>query len=111
MKMSHEEYIEMNRNRVGELSRGMLEGTVDYLEGSIELASLRFEIDVPEDDKDLLIFSGISSEIDHLPIGKVREQWSKQALERLQPEIKKSTEWAKEISSTQCRSLSERFNA
>jgi hypothetical protein len=64
----------------------MLDGYVHYLEGAIELSFLRFKVGLPEDDYDFLIFSGIASEIDHLPPnGASGKKWSQEALERLEP--------------------------
>jgi len=111
MKMTHEEYINNNRKRAAEVCSGMLDGSINYLEGAIELASLRFEVGLPEDDKDFLAFSGVSSETDHLPIGASRQYWSKESLERHEPEIQNSIRWAKEVSIHECKSISERFNA
>ncbi|GGY88323.1 hypothetical protein GCM10007169_01920 [Shewanella fodinae] len=111
MKMSHEEYVEKKRARVHELASGMLDGSIHYLEGVVELASLRFEVEVSEDDQDFLAFTAVASEIDHLPIGAPRQYWSKEALERDEPEIQESIKWAKEFSLAQCKSLSERFSA
>ena len=111
MKISHEDLIKGVRHRVGALAEGMLNGSIDYLEGSVELASLRFKVGVSEFDQDFLSFVGIASEIDHLPIGASREHWSPSALERLAPEIESTKEWAKEISLCHLKSLLERFNA
>lgn len=111
MKMSHEEYVEKKRERVHELASGMLDGSVHYLEGAIELSSLRFEVEVSEDDQDFMAFTAVASEIDHLPIGAPRQYWSKVALKRHEPEIQEAIKWAKEFSLPQCRSLSERFSA
>ena len=111
MKMTHEEYIANNRKQAASVAEGMLNGTINYLEGAIELSSLRFKVDIPEDDKDFLVFSGIASDIDHLPIGNQRQNWSNEALERHESELKEATNWAKEISLAQCKSLFERFNA
>ena len=111
MKMTHEEYVQKNRGRVGQLAQGMIDGSIHYLEGSIELSSLLYEVDVPENDEDFSAFIGIASEIDHLPIGPPRQYWSKKALARHEPEIQKSIEWAKEFSLSQCKSLAERFSA
>jgi len=110
MKMSHEEYISSNRKKVASVAQGMLNGTINYLEGAIELSSLRSEVDTPENDKDFLVFSGIASDIDQLPIGAQRQSWSNAALERHDLEIQEATRWAKEISLTQCKSLFLRFN-
>lgn len=111
MKMSHEEYVVKKMVRVHELASGMLDGSIHYLEGAIELASLRFEVEVPEDDQDFIAFTAVASEIDHLPIGEPRRYWSKVALERHEPEIQESIKWAKEFSLPQCKSLLERFSA
>ncbi|WP_226665608.1 DUF2489 domain-containing protein [Microbulbifer aggregans] len=109
--MSHEEYVEKQRKRAAEVASGMLDDSIHYLEGAIELSSLRFEVDLPEDDKDFLAFTGVASEIDHLPIGKPRQSWSKEALERHEPEIQESIKWAKEFSLSECKSIVARFNA
>ena len=111
MKISHEEYLELKRKRAVEVAAGMLDGSIHYLEGAIELSSLRFEVGLPEDDKDFLAFTGVSSETDHLPIGSVRQHWSQDALNRHEPEIQKSIKWAKEVSLSECKSIVERFNA
>lgn len=109
--MNHEEYVEKKRKRVYELAKGMLDGTVHYLEGAIELSSLRHEVEVAEDDQDFIAFTAVASEIDHLPIGVQRQYWSKEALERHEPEILESIKWAKDFSLNQCKSLMERFSA
>jgi hypothetical protein len=110
MKMSHEEYVEKKRRRVAELASGMLDDSINYLEGAIELSSLLFEVEVAEDDQDFIAFVAVASEIDNLPIGAVRQYWSKEALERHEPEIQNLIKWAKEFSLSQCKSLSERFS-
>jgi hypothetical protein len=111
MEMSHEEYIENKRRYAAEVASGMLDGSVHYLEGAIELASLRFEVGLPEDDKDFLAFNGVASEINHLPISEPRKYWSKESLERHEPEIQQSIKWAKEFSLSECKSIVARFNA
>ncbi|MGI2172802.1 DUF2489 domain-containing protein [Shewanella ulleungensis] len=111
MKMNHEEYIEKQRKCAAEVASGMLDGSVHYLEGAHKLSSLRFEVGLPEDDKDFQSFSLVSSEIDHLPIGAPRQHWSQEALDRLEPEIQQSIKWAKEVSLSECKSIVARFNA
>ncbi len=111
MKMSHEEYIKKQRKRAAEVASGMLDGSIHYLEGAIELSSLRFDVGLPENDSDFLAFTGVSSEVDHLPIGAPRQYWSKEALERHGPEIQQSIKWAKEVSLSECKSIVARFNA
>ena len=108
--MSHEEYVEMQRKRVASIAKGMLDGTVDYLEGAIQLSSLWHEVEVAGDDPDFIAFIEIASETDHLPIGRGKQYWSKEALERHNSEIQDSIKWAKEISLNKCKSLVKRFS-
>lgn len=107
--MNHEEYIKEQRKRAVKIASGMLDGSIHYLEGAIELSKLRFEVGLPEEDEDFIVFTGIASEIDHLLIGSTRQYWSKYALYRYEPEIRESIKWAKEISLSECRSIIERF--
>lgn len=111
MKMSHEKYIENQRARALKVASGMLDGSVHYLEGAIELSSLRFEVGLPESDPDFLAFLGVASEIDHLPIGVARQYWAQEALIQHEPEIQQSIEWAKKVSLSECKSIIERFSA
>lgn len=87
MKMSHEEYIQKQRNRAVAVARGMLDGSIHYLEGAVELSSLRFEIGLPENDSNFLAFTAVVSEIEQ------------------------SMNWAKEFSLSNCKSIIERFSA
>ncbi len=111
MKMSHEEYIQKQRNRAVGVARGMLDGSIHYLEGAVELSSLRFEIGLPENDSDFLAFTAVASETDHLPLGTARQYWSQEALKKHELEIEQSINWAKEFSLSNCKSIIERFSA
>lgn len=109
--MNREEYVKKKKRRVGEVARAMLDGSIDYLEGAIELSSLRLEVGAPEGDPDFVKFVAIASEIDHLPIGSVRQYWSSEALQRHESEIQESIKWAKKVSLSHCKSLLERYSA
>ena len=108
--MNNKEQVKKMQARIGEIATGMLDGSVHYLEGSIELASLRHEIGAYENDPDFIVFVAILSEIDSLPLGRSRTDWSAEALAPHEQEFKSSIEWAKEISLPQCKSLAERFS-
>lgn len=109
--MSREEYIQKQRSRAVELARGMIEGSIHYLGGAIELSSLRFELGLPENDSDFLAFAAVASEVDHLPLGATRQYWSQEALNKHESEIEQSINWAKEFSLSNCKSILERFSA
>ena len=108
--LNHDDYVKSVRARVADLARGMISGDVPFLEGSIELASLRFEADVTSDDADFLTFVAIESDIDHLPIGRVRDHWDPAAAAALEPEIALATAWAKGIGLPACASLLARYS-
>ena len=108
--MKHEEYVEKVRKRAALVANGMLDGSIHYLEGAIELSSLSFDVCLHEDNQGFDVFQGISSETDHLPIGPARQYWSQEALDRHEPEIQKAIDWAKEISLSERLSISKRFS-
>jgi hypothetical protein len=107
--MSHEEYVQSVRRQVIEVCSGMLSGAIPLLEGCHSLASLRWEVEVDERDADFFSFAMISSEIDALPIGKVRAHWAPEALAELEPQIQSAMEWATPQALPACRSMVERF--
>lgn len=73
MKMSNEKYIAKQRKRAAEVASGILDDSIYYLEGANELSSLMFEVGLAEDDKNFLTVTGVSSKIDHLPVGALRQ--------------------------------------
>jgi Protein of unknown function (DUF2489) len=109
--ITNEQYVSTVRNRVAAVARGMLNGDIPFLEGAIELASLRHEAAVEERDPDFMPFAVIESEIDNLPIGAQRKHWSQDALDKHQSEIDNAIIWANEIGTEACQSLIKRFNA
>ena len=56
MKLSHEEYVLQQRRKVAKLASDVLEGKLSILKAAIEIAKIRFELDVDEKDKDLIAF-------------------------------------------------------
>jgi len=110
MSISHEEFIDNKRKQVIEITTSMLSGAIEYLDGAIELSSLSVNLNLPADDPDFKVFTAIASDIDHLPVGKSRPYWSKDALDKHAAKIAEATEWAKEISRANCESLITRFS-
>lgn len=108
--MSHEQYVAMVRDRMVSLARSMLNGETSFLDGAVQLASLGYSADLDSQDKDLAMFVLISSEVDHLPIGEYKKNWSTDALQKHQLDIDEATEWAKQFGDAACRSIIERFH-
>ncbi|STQ91121.1 DUF2489 domain-containing protein [Iodobacter fluviatilis] len=107
--ITNESYALSVHKRVGTVAFGMLSGEIGFIEGAIELASLRHEAAVEENDPDFMAFVVIASETDSLPIGTSRELWSKEALAKHQPEIDAAIVWAKKVGLAACQSLAGRF--
>lgn len=109
--ITNESYVLSARKRAVAVAFGMINGEVEFLEGAIELASLRHEAAVEENDPDFMAFVVIASETDSLPIGAPRALWSKEALAKHQPEIDAAIMWAKKVGMAACQSLVGRFHA
>ena len=100
-----------SRNRAAKTAKAMLDGSMDYLEGSQVLSTIRYDVGLEDRDPDFEVFVLIDSETDSLPIGHARQYWNKEALEKLQPEYDSSIEWAKRMSQENCKSIVRRFGA
>lgn len=107
--MQYEEHVLQARQEAIRICSGILEGNVDVLEGFHLLASLRWEVGVDDSDADFIVFVGISSEIDNLPIGEVRKYWSAEALERVAPDLQAAIAWAMPMATPACKSVVRRF--
>lgn len=108
--LSHGEYVQSTRRQVVETAQAMLDGQLDFLAGSRRLAALRHEVDVAGSDADFLVFVGIDSETDALPLGEVRRHWSPEALAKLESEIQNAEEWAARVGRSACQLLIARFS-
>ena len=90
------------------ICEAMLNGKIGIIAGSRSLQSLGFEL-FKEHNEDFLIFLGIDSQTDHLPVDKERMNWNLEALDRKDVEI---SEWEKFYSDdalSQCTKLVEKF--
>jgi GH43 family beta-xylosidase len=108
-RMRHAEYVATQRRRVAELAQQIIAGEIDVLDGSWQIAALRFEVEIEDRDQDFIPFVVVESETDHLPIGAEALNWSDEALIRKEPELKQAREWAREIVLASCVSLVARF--
>ncbi len=97
------------KKRIAHVAQGMVDGSINYLLGSIELSSLREEIGAYENDPDFFVFNAVLCEIHHLPFDTTGTNWLSKALVNNVAQINESTEWAKEISLEQCQSLARRY--
>lgn len=92
------------RERAGEVARRALSGEYDLLLACRDLASLRAHLKgVPEDVVDT--FVGVASEVDDLPIGAERRNWSLDALKANDVEAKKYREQIRDVVTEALRQL------
>jgi hypothetical protein len=109
--VTHEEYVASVRTNIAATAGRMLDRSLPFIAGIRTLVALLEEADVPWDDADRLNIVGVASETDALPVGAVRDLWEEDALQRLDPEIRKLELWARDRSTSACESLARRFRA
>jgi len=109
-KLSHEEYIVLQRKRVVQLANRMLNEEIGLIEGVRLLSTLRWEVTDDQFDPDFLFFIGIDSETDALPIGEERRHWADYALVEKDKEIKKNEDFYRMEVFASCKVLIERFS-
>lgn len=94
---------------MAELLRSMLRGELSFIEGSRDLWRLAESANLPEDDEDVTAFLAIDSETDALPVGRDRQYWAAEALERKAPEIAAAEAWARSFGETAAQRLLKRL--
>ena len=107
--MQQQEYVKSMHKRIGDIATGMLDGSIHYLQGALELAELRNEIGAYENDPDFIAFVGVSAKMNNSSIDTSGKNWIKNVSIEEQLEIQKSVEWAKEFSLSECQTLAQRY--
>lgn len=98
------------RKRLVQTCHDMLDGRLTFLEGTIMICSLRFDLGIQERDPDIIVFVGIDSQTDYLPPDHTHHLWDSNALKRLQPEFEREEAWAREYGTPACENLIRRFS-
>jgi hypothetical protein len=102
----------MERRRLVEVAHAMLDGKLSFPEGAVRLHAIKNRlIGIAERDPDFGAFLLIMSETDHLPHEAQRPLWASEALARLEPEFKRTEEWARSFAPQACRNLIARFDS
>ena len=92
-------------------AKGILNETIGLFEGCLRLADLSHAlVDSWIDDPDFVLFGGIASEVDGLPIGRARQYWSAEALEREDRKLARYESEVKELVREACRNVVARFS-
>ena len=93
-------------DKVVHFAKAMTQDEIGIIEGVRYMAWLGFSVG---DDLDLYIFHQIVSQTDHLPVGKVRELWSADALLKKDKEIAQAEQFYKQPALDACQKLIQRF--
>jgi hypothetical protein len=98
------------QEEIAAIAGAMLAGSTSFIEGARMIVHLSHRSGL-DSDPDILRLIGIDSATDALPIdAATRKLWSTEALERLQSEIERSEQWARDIGTDYCRALVARFS-
>jgi hypothetical protein len=95
--------------RVGQVARSMLNGSMHYLIGALELEQLRHEVGAYENDPDFIVFIAIKMDVSSLPNSEylLANYSNLNGIDA--SDLEASLIWAKSISSQQCKILAERY--
>ena len=88
----------------------MLCGELGIIAGSRLLVSLCSRVSSLDHDPDFLLFVGIDSETDHLPVGDVRQHWAPVALASKDEEIRSAEAFYRDDAIAACKALLIRFS-
>jgi len=98
------------KSKIGDVAKGMLDGSVNYFQGAETILALREETGVYANDPDFVVFVGVLSEIEYLRDDSGSFDWALLKDPALQQQIAGSLAWAKDISLENCKSLVRRFS-
>lgn len=92
-----------SRARIITTAKQMLTGECSYLEGSRIISDLLTAADIDRQVEPFVTFVAIESQTDHVPLGRVRELWSSEAVAKLTPEWNEWEARAMEDGEVACR--------
>lgn len=104
--MKNEEYY--IRGKIVAICEATLAEEIGIIAASRRLSSLGREL-FGRRDEDFIMFNGVDSETDHLPVDIERKNWSAEALKRKDVEIAEAEAIYKNNVVAACRKLIERF--
>jgi hypothetical protein len=108
--MNQNETIQGRRKLVA-VAPAMLDGTLSFVEGAQQVLTIRNELGGRAGpDSDFDAFEAIRSASDHLPLEAQRPLWAPAAIARLEPEFKRTEDWARSFGTDACKRLIARFS-
>jgi hypothetical protein len=104
-KKIEEYYI---RGKIVAICEAVLAEKIGIIAASRTLSALGLEL-LNGHDEDFIMFDGVDTETDHLPVDIERKNWSAEALKRKDAEIAEAEAFYKNNVIAACRKLIERF--
>ena len=77
--------LDVNRQKIIDLAENIINQKIHYIEGCRQLVWLGHDIGM-QNDESFLEISGIDSQTDHIPIGKIRENCSVDFIKKIEKE-------------------------
>jgi hypothetical protein len=104
LAMNHDEFIASKRQEIVSVSRSIMTGEINIVEGIRKICALRMFMDNPEDEVFLPI-RAIDSETDHFPTGTQRANWAPESLKKLDQQVEEYLADAREDIYEACREI------
>jgi hypothetical protein len=104
----NEEHRQFLSRKVVAAAQSILSGELGVVAGARQLCGLAHQVGADR-DPDFIVFIGIDSESDHLPIGEVRQQWNPDALLAKDAELADYEARVRERAFAACRSLIQKY--
>lgn len=91
------------------VANNILEGNIGSIEASRKLIALFYDAGLDNDD-DLAVFKALDSQTDHLPINKLRENYSSERLEEIDEEVKQYENFYRDAVMKASRNIIEKYS-
>ena len=102
--------VDEQRREMVRVAHSILDGSIGIVAGARQLTRLRFPSRA-ENDSDILVFVGIDSQTDHLPLGDVRRLWNIDVLKVKDEELQAYEAQVRERAFGSCKSLIARYES
>jgi hypothetical protein len=109
MPITNQPEWDRSREEAVRICRAVLNGEKGVIEAARILSRVRFDLDA-ENDSDFLIFVGIDSETDHLPVGETRNRWNPEALRLKDRELAEAESLFRKRAYDACEGLIKKYS-
>ena len=101
--------VESKRRDAVEIATGVINGSINPIEGCRRLVWLDEDLNM-ENDKSFLALAGMESETDHWPLGEAKENYSPAYLQKVEKEEREYLASARDEIVQACREIIEKLS-